>query len=468
MAEPFGDQDQNPGGAAKRPAQTIEGTATEVSVEPAANEKDRAASEPPSEASADRPHLAGGPAGGGEADAAPPPRSSPSKFKSFVTHLAAGLVGGLVGVAALALAWDGLATREDGGPPGIAALEQRLAKLEAAPPASANTETISQLESRIAALEQSAKVASPDQADLAARVAQLETSLKALADTADAGGSVASAAAISQQIAETEQRLDAKIADALAAGEAANASAIKQAASDIAALKAKLGALAETELGTGAPAEFGPELASLSERIAKIEAALPELVGAIDKEAAGAKSAIIAIAFANLRASVSDGRPYAAELDTIGGLTPALGDLGVLPSYAESGIPTLPELGRSFVLAKDRALAAAAPAAPVSDGSLVGSLMASAESLVKVRRIDDDTTGEGTAAALARAKSELDKGDLASSVKDVEMLDEASRDAFSAWLGQAHARLGADETLTRLEGLLLVSMGGDAQLPQDQ
>ena len=34
MAHPFGDQDQSPGGAAKRPAQTIEGTATEVTVEP--------------------------------------------------------------------------------------------------------------------------------------------------------------------------------------------------------------------------------------------------------------------------------------------------------------------------------------------------------------------------------------------------------------------------------------------------
>jgi hypothetical protein len=51
-------------------------------------------------------------------------------------------------------------------------------------------------------------------------------------------------------------------------------------------------------------------------------------------------------------------------------------------------------------------------------------------------------------------------------VKDVETLDGAPREAFSAWLGEAHARLAADETLTRLEGVLLVSMGGDAQAPQ--
>jgi hypothetical protein len=461
MAEPFGDQDQSPGGANKRPAQTIEGTATELSVERAPNGEGPAEPEPASGGREDRPHLAA--AEGGEAGAVPPPRTSLSELKGFVTHLAAGLLGGLVGVVAVALAWGGLTTSDERGAPAIAALEQRLVKLEAVPAPSGSSEAISQLESRIAALEQSGKETSPERADLAARIAQLETSLKALAETANDGGSVASAAAINQQIAEAEQRLNAKIADALAAGETANDSAIKQLQSDIAELKAKMGALADAELGTGVPTELGPELAALTERIAKIETALPELVGAIGKQAAGAKSAAIAIAFANLRAAVSDGRPYAAELDTIGTLAPDLGDLGVLPAYAEGGIPTLPELARSFATAKDSAPAAPAPA---SGGSLVDSLMASAESLVKIRRIDDAATGEGAAATLARAKAELDKGDLAAAAKDVEMLDGASRDAFSAWLGQAHARLSADETLTRLEGLLLVSMGADASVPQ--
>jgi hypothetical protein len=299
--------------------------------------------------------------------------------------------------------------------------------------------------------------------DLEGRVTQLETSLKALAETASEGGSVADAAAIGQQIAEAERRLDAKLADALAAGETANAAAIKQAQSEIAELKAKFAALAEAQLGTGELTDLVPGLAALTERIAKLEATLPELAGAIGKDAAGAKSAAIAIAFANLRAAVSEGRPYAADLDTIGALAPALGDLGVLPAYAEKGIPTLPELTRSFATAQDSALAATA-AAP--NGSFLDSLMASAESLVKIKRIDEPATGEGPGAALARAKAELDKGDLASAVKEVETLDGAPRDAFSAWLGQAHARLSADQTLARLEGLLLVSMGGDDQAPQ--
>jgi hypothetical protein len=457
MAHPFGDQDQSPGGAAKRPAHTIEGTATEVKVEPEPGETARAEpeaktqkSEAPSAAAADPSQTA----------ASPPPPPPPGRVKSFFTHCVAGLLGGLVGVAALTYAWSGLDLGQGAtSAPDIAALEQRLAKLEAAPPASVDAETLSALKAQLAGIEANVKEMSPKLAGLADRVAHLEASLKTLAETASEGGSIATAAAIAQQIAEAEQRLDAKIAASLADGKSASAAALEQIRTEIAELKAKLGALAEAELGTGQSLD----LAAITERIAKLEATLPEIVSALNNESASAKSAAVAIAFANLRAAVSDGRPYAAELDTISALAPSVGDLGVLPAYAETGIPTVPELARSFATAWDTALASAAPAA---GGSLVDNLMASAQSLVKIRRIDEAPSGDGPAATLARAKAALDQGELAAAVKDVETLDGATREAFLAWLGEARARLGADQTLTRLEGVLLVSMGGDGQTTQ--
>ena len=51
-------------------------------------------------------------------------------------------------------------------------------------------------------------------------------------------------------------------------------------------------------------------------------------------------------------------------------------------------------------------------------------------------------------------------------MKEVGTLQGTPRDAFSGWLDQARARLGADETLKRLESLLLVSVGGDAEPAQ--
>jgi hypothetical protein len=449
MAEPFGDT--NPAG--KRPAPTIDGTATEVSVEP-----DPGAA-PESESQREPPHLAGR-TEHTQAENGEPPRRRFAGLKSFMTHLAAGLIGGVIGVAALALAWSHLGLGKKSEPsPEIAELEQRVAKLEAIPPAEIDPEALMQLKSRIAALEVNTKETPAELVELQNRVAQLESSLKALADTASEGGSVAAAAAVGQQIAEAEQRLNEKIAAARAEGENAIA-ALAGLQNEMTALKAKLGALAEAELGGSELAELAPELNALADRLAKLETTLPELVGALGKEAAGAKSAAVAIAFANLRAAVSDGRPYAAELDTIGALAPALGDLGILPAYAEKGIPTFPELARSFETARDNALAAAA-AAP-SD-SFFDRLWASAESLVTIRRIDEAPAGEGPDAALARAKTALDKGDLEAAIKEVETLDRLGRESFSTWLGQARARLGADAILARLEGSLLVSMSGPAQ-----
>ena len=130
---------------------------------------------------------------------------------------------------------------------------------------------------------------------------------------------------------------------------------------EIAELKAKIGALAEAELSGGEPGDLGAQLAALTARIAKLETTLPELAGAIDKDAAGAKSAAIAIAFANLRAAVSDGRPYAAELDTVRSLAPTRRrSRRACRPLPKQGIPTLAELTRSFDTAKDAALAAAA------------------------------------------------------------------------------------------------------------
>ena len=197
MAEPFGDQDQSPGGAGKRPAATIEGTATELSVERA---DDDAAAEPNSRAGASegQAYLAGGTAepGGGDIDP-PPARSSLTELKSFVTHLAAGLLGGLIGVVALAMAWGGLPTSKEGGAaPDMAKLEERLAKLEAATPASGDTEAVALLESRVKDLEDRSKEASPDLSKLTDRVAQLGATFKTMADAANQGGSVADAAAI--------------------------------------------------------------------------------------------------------------------------------------------------------------------------------------------------------------------------------------------------------------------------------
>ncbi|MGH6866669.1 MAG: COG4223 family protein [Methyloceanibacter sp.] len=470
MAGPLGDKDKTQGGAGKRPAPTIEGTATEVSVEPQPDQAAAAVDQAQPEvkdAGAGSGNGVAPEAAAGDRSAGARPSSPRRGTASFLNLLAAGLFGGLIVAAALAVA-VGYLNRGDlaGGKstsPEMASLDQRLAKLESAPPAPDKSEDNAELEGRVAKLEKRKPEAPSELAQLAERVNALEATIKTMAEAAKEGGSVADAAAISQQIAEAEQRLQAQIDKALVDGNAASATSIEGVQKELAELKSKFGALAEAELGAADSATLGPEIAALDERVEKLESMLPDLADAIGKDRAETQAATLAIAFANLRAAVNEGRPYAAELATLSKLSPGVGDLGGLIDFDDQGIPTLPELTRSFKATREQVLAKAAPA----EGTFLDSLLAGAESLIKIRRVDAEATGSDAGAVLSRAEAKLGQGDLAESVEEVETLEAGPKAAFSAWLDQARARLGADESLKRLENLLLVSMSSDTKPAED-
>src|SRR4029078_1836802 len=98
--------DSSPG---KRPAPTIEGTATEI-VEP---KDETSAAEA---ASTESPAEAAGATEEPRAKPNAPPRTSMPELKTLLTHLAAGLLGGLVGVLALSLT-HGLSPKGEKLPP---------------------------------------------------------------------------------------------------------------------------------------------------------------------------------------------------------------------------------------------------------------------------------------------------------------------------------------------------------------
>ncbi len=448
MADTFGDQDK--GG--KRPAPTIEGVATEVNVEPAsgpsaaAGVSTAAETEPP-------PHPADGNASS-RRQTAPPP-ASPAELKTFLTHMAAGLLGGLVGIVALAFAWGGLSWEgsEQAAGPALSGLAQRVAKLEANPP-TADGETLKALGERLAAVEARAPQAPPDLTDLNARVDSLELSLKTLANTAAKGGSVPDAAALNTAVGAAEQRLQTKLDAALGDVATVDKTAIDDLEQEVAELKKRIGSLGENGASAGA-APTDSELAALKARIGKLEAALPALTAAVDAGASQTKGAALTLAFANLRDAVAAGHPYATELAALITLAPEDSGLAALASHADAGIPTLPELVRSFAAASETALASASTPA---GASYVDSLLQSVQSLVKIRRIDANATGDDPSAVLARARADLDQGDLGLAAKEVEGLSGAPREAFAVWLDQARSRLAADDTMNRLESTLLASL----------
>ena len=450
MAGSLGDQNDGPGG--KRPAQTIEGTATEIVEEQSAAESTDAEQLPHDGEAAPKGAAEGEPA---EAGAAPPRRGATMpELRGFVTHLTAGLLGGLVGVVALAFFWDRLPVAGSEEPaPEIAVLEARIGKLEAASSPATDVEAVKVLDQRVETLQGSVAKSSAQASGLGDRVTRLEDSLKAIAETAREGGSVGDAAALAEQVTEAEQRLQARIDTALAEREAANKAALETARGEIISLKETVTELVASALTAG-DADVELELDGHDARLAKLEAAIAEFAA---QGTAGPRSAAAAIAFANLRAAVNAGRPYAAELVAMEAAQADHADLMALAANADKGIPTVAELTRSFRAAREASLAAVSPPA---DASILEGLLSSVTSAVKIRRIDGANTGDDAEAVLARAETALKQGALAEAVKEIETLSGPSRQAMAQWLGEARARISADETLKDMEIALLKSLAG--------
>ncbi|MGB6970427.1 MAG: mitofilin family membrane protein, partial [Methyloceanibacter sp.] len=330
----------------------------------------------------------------------------------------------------------------------------RLDKLEAARPATGDPKALAALDGRVKTLE-TRNVDAPDLSNLTGRVTSLEGSLKSLAKTAEEGGSVAQGAALDAKVNDMEQRLQGSVASVLDAQKAETTAGLEAVQGEVAALKAKLGALAEANLDN--EADLGPELTGIDQRLAELEGILPALSTAIDRSAASARSGAFAIAFANLRDAVGAGRPFAAELAAVQTLLPETQDLGDLAAHAGAGIPTVPELAQKL---QTLAQASLTPPPPGGSESFVDSVIASAKSAISVRRIDAAAESGEPGDVLTRAEAALKQGDLAAAMKEVETLPAPSRDAFTGWLDEARARIAANETLGKLESTVLLSLSG--------
>lgn len=505
MSGTFDEKGKESDSQGKRPAPTIEGTATEVSVEPSAGEtetpeagaaaiaatpsdadQESADQESPDRGTTDEDASGDEPAAGEElasepipVKSEPPRRSFGSRFLSWIaalfTHALAGLAGGLAVLAALSWGYLPMAPQQE--PVDLSGIEGRISALESAPETPDNAAALADLKSKLAALEsqvaapQAPAVDAAELEDLSQQVAQLQASLKSMAEAAKNGGSVADAAAISQQVAEAEKRLDdelqskvqSEVEAALAsgAGSSADAETIEGLKSEVTELNAKLKALTEAALSADDAAKLKPEIDAVQQRLGKIESMLPTLTEAVDAENAQAKRASLAVALSGLREAVNAGRPYAPELATLTALSPDTSDLGDLIEYEDTGIPTLAMLTKSFAPLRDQALAAQSD----SESDLLGRLLGSAQSLVKVRRIGEEATGDSPDAVLARAHARLEAGQLDKAIDEVEQLRGPPAQIFGPWLDQGLARLDADAALRRLQDDLLVSLSGGGAVP---
>ena len=409
-----------PGARRKRPAPTIDLTATEVAAEPAAApvQPEPVQAEAPRQAEAPPvpPHVP--PSEPPRAAAEPPPSSGIAWLPPDFPWPAA--VAGALAAAAVLLVFLSiwLIVPRSGGDavatltPRLASIETQLRDLAARPaPASIDPQTIDALSVRLAKLESALNAPRPVATDpnVLGRLGSMEGLIKPLSD---------SIVALARRADDTD-------------------AAFRN-------VRGRIDTTAATvsELQTAARASSGDhgEIMKLSDRIAALEKTDRAVADQLAKNAAAAandRPVRFALAASALRAAFERGEPFAAELAAVKPLATNLQTLAAIEPFAASGVPSAATLGREL-LAVVPVMQRAAGTSP-RDSGILDRLQANAEKLVRIRPIEA-MPGEDANAILSRIEVKAAHADIAGALTELGKLPPAVRAPALAWIAKAEAR----------------------------
>ncbi|MBV2141926.1 hypothetical protein KUG47_00260 [Falsochrobactrum sp. TDYN1] len=339
--------------------------------------------------------------------AASTPPQSVQKSGSGLSHLVAGVAGGVIALGGLfALQWGNVVPL-----PGahvaadqLTRMEQQIADLRTNPvPAPLDEASKTEL----AALQKNVQAAEIKAEAVAGTLSELQQQFEALPKAAEGGAPV-----------------------------------------DTAALTARLEAL-ETQL-SAAKNQADQAAASVSGNSGTISSLEQKLVSLQDKvsEAARQPDASALIAANALRTAIDRGGSFKAELDTYAALAPDDRSVAGLSAFADKGVPTVADLNAWFGPVANRIVGTEnkLPA----DAGIWDQLKASARGLVSVRPVAGDVSGTGVGPTTARMEAALQAGDLGRAIGEWELLPADAKAVSEEFAGQMKARRDADALIQRL------------------
>jgi hypothetical protein len=505
----------SPGGESKppkKPSAIIDVKATAVDVEDA----HKAAA-----ADAGGPGLDPAAAGKDDPEAASV-QTTPSQRKlaasaGLLTHVAAGLAGGLLTFVAIAVFGPQFGRPLEQGEILAQDIERRLRAIETAaagrPAAPAElVQKLGQAEQRLARLEDldrnltqvgeaQAKLASQAEAledklsklgagdNAQARLAKLEETLKTLSAAAadPQSGRIPQLAALSGKLDDLEatiasqkeaneaaragaERLDRELAgvkadasrltqrvEALRAADDRLTLALRSSQEETAGFKSELA----KELQSVVRAQdLGKAIASLSGRLSGVERDLQSLVRSEEDRNANAGRIVLALELGNLKRVVERGVPYANELAEVNRVSGGRLNLAVLDRYKSQGVPSIADLAREF-----HALAHAVIDAEteVPDASILDRLLASAKSIVRVRKVSHGAGDTGIEAVVARMETGVKDANLPLVLEAAKQLSPRAMAPARTWLDKVEARVAVDRAITEIDTELKGSLGARPQ-----
>jgi|GEM_PF-3422802 len=288
---------------------------------------------------------------------------------------------------------------------------------------------LSDIESRVSAVESRPAVVSSDGAPVD------DATAKALTDRIDALDTQM------KQLATTLDQIKTS-----ATGTATDSGQLKQIETTLASLKAQLDTVSGDVSGV---------TKDVNAKVAALQKTVDEKVTAPADTVARATAGTLALTA--LQRAVDSGQPYASELAILAKLTDDKTDIATLRTDADKGITDLVSLQARFDETANAIMAAGDDQAT----GIVGSLMDSARSLVRVRpagKVEGDSRG----AIVSRIEAALESGDLKTAESEWETLDAPAKAASKDWADDLKARIAANSALESLSSTLTAALAGPA------
>jgi hypothetical protein len=217
--------------------------------------------------------------------------------------------------------------------------------------------------------------------------------------------------------------------------------------SDLAPLAARTGAL---------EAAVENVRKDVSERLRALEERITNLAAASRSATSPALAAEI-VALGMLRDALDSGMPFKAELAAVRALLGArAAALAALDPVAEAGLPTRAVLARRFSVLAPVLRRESAP-----QGGFFDRLMQSASRLIEVRRVGEEPAGDELPAVVARMEARLQRGDLSGAFDEAAKAPALTTGAAGEWLKVARLRRDADLALKNLIASSLAALAAE-------
>jgi hypothetical protein len=232
--------------------------------------------------------------------------------------------------------------------------------------------------------------------------------------------------------------------------------------SDLSSVRTEAGRLAQRLDGIKGEVEErmrgAAKAADLSPLAAKLGALEQELQGFIRSEAdrsANATRVLLTLELANLKRAIDRGERYVEDLARVKKVAGTL-NLKPLERYSLEGVPTPPELAKSF---RPTANAMLDSEAEKSDASLVDRLLSGARGIVRIRKAGHDAEDASVEATVGRMEGALKENRLDEVLANAKKLPPKAALAGEEWVKKVQARQAVEQALADLEAALKASFG---------